>query len=221
MTRGRRVALSLLGLVLLAPAAGGCGGGDDGDGGAGPETPATVTATVTETATPEPTTTPDPTDPTDPTEPTGAVEPEQSGELPVPRTYDDALAHFDAWGSEPSEHPTFVTPSGNIFCVVSDDVLPAGCELTAGGIKDPDACAGAPTDRVGRVELRGGRATPVCNTDNIRSPGAPVLGYGEAARVGGGPVQCLVERIGVTCVHLRRTEGFFLRKGEYVIFNAG
>ena len=32
---------------------------------------------------------------------------------------------------------------------------------------------------------------------------------------------CLSESIGVTCVNLRRTEGFFLHKGEYVIFNAG
>ena len=32
---------------------------------------------------------------------------------------------------------------------------------------------------------------------------------------------CLSESIGVTCVNLRRTEGFFLHKGEHVIFNAG
>ena len=32
---------------------------------------------------------------------------------------------------------------------------------------------------------------------------------------------CLSEAIGVTCINLDKTEGFFLHRGEYVIFNAG
>ena len=73
---------------------------------------------------------------------------------------------------------------------------------------------------VGRIEFRGGRATPVCNTDTIRTPGAKVLPYGSAAHVRNGKYTCLSEAIGVTCINLVETEGFFLHRGEYVIFNA-
>ena len=48
-----------------------------------------------------------------------------------------------------------------------------------------------------------------------------MLYYGVAARFKNGKVMCLSESIGVTCIHLTKTEGFFLHKGEYVVFNAG
>ena len=59
----------------------------------------------------------------------------------------------------------------------------------------------------------------MCNTDTIRKPGAKVLPYGSATTVG--KIACLSEKIGVTCINLKKPEGFFLHKGEYVIFNAG
>ncbi len=141
--------------------------------------------------------------------------------LPVPRTYDDAMAHFDALGSEPFNVRRFVMPSGNIYCTVKVRGIAPSCEITAGGVKDPAVCAGTPTDVVGRISFVGGRATPVCNTDTIRQPNAKVLEYGVAARFRNFRIMCLSESIGVTCVNLKRTEGFFLHKGEYVIFNAG
>lgn len=88
-------------------------------------------------------------------------------------------------------------------------------------MRDEAVCAGSPSSFVGRIEFYQRRGVPVCNTDTFWEPGAPVLGYGEAARVPGGDVMCLSETIGVTCISLSRTEGFFLHKGEYVIFNAG
>src|SRR5687768_12191418 len=52
--------------------------------------------------------------------------------LPVPRTYDDALEHFDALGSEPFNVRRFVMPSGNIYCAVKVKGIAPGCEITEG-----------------------------------------------------------------------------------------
>jgi hypothetical protein len=141
--------------------------------------------------------------------------------LPIPRTYDDALEHFDALGSEPLNVRRFVMPSGNIYCALKVKSIAPGCEITEGAVEDPDVCAGTPTDDVGRVQFVGGRATPICNTDTIRQPKAPVLDYGVAARWRGFKIMCLSESIGVTCINTKQAEGFFLHRGEYVIFNAG
>jgi hypothetical protein len=136
----------------------------------------------------------------------------------IPRTYDAALAHFDV-AKDMRALRKFVSPSGNIYCNVGTSG-PKGCEINQGAVKDPAVCSGNPvSDRVGRIEFRRGRAVPVCNTDTIRKPGAKVLPYGSATTVG--KFACLSEKLGVTCIHLKRTEGFFIHKGEYVIFNAG
>jgi hypothetical protein len=151
----------------------------------------------------------------------GSPSPRIDSGLPIPRTYDDALEHFDALGSEPFNVRRFVLPSGNIYCAVKVKGIAPGCEINAGAVKDPAVCAGTPTDQVGRVQFIGGRATPVCNTDTIRQPKAPVLEYGVAARFNNFKIMCLSESIGVTCINTKATEGFFLHRGEYVIFNAG
>jgi len=206
---GRRTALVVVGLAL---AMAGCSDGS--------EDPA-ATATVTETVTtlPEAPTTLTPSPSTTPSAPSASAT--APGDADVPRTYDDALEHFDTFGSEPVDVTRFELPSGNIYCLVQHDVIPPGCEVGEGAIRDEGVCAGSPSAFVGRVEFQRRRATPVCNTDTIREPGAAVLRYGEAARVPGGDVMCLSEEIGVTCISMSRTEGFFLRSGEYVIFNAG
>jgi hypothetical protein len=136
----------------------------------------------------------------------------------IPRTYDAALAHFNV-ANDMRALKKFVTPSGNIYCNVGTSG-PKGCEINAGAVKDPAVCKGNPvSDRVGRIEFRRGRAVPVCNTDTIRKPGAKVLRYGSATTFGN--FACLSEKIGVTCINIKKTEGFFLHRGEYVIFNAG
>jgi hypothetical protein len=155
--------------------------------------------------------------------PAHAVRPEPSAaRASIPRTYDAALQHFgNAKGIERA-YKKFVTPSGNIYCALKVKGIPTGCELSQGSIKDPDACPGNPvSDRVGRVEFHGGRAVPICNTDTIRTPGARTLRYGDIAHIPGWHYACLSEEIGVTCINENKAEGFFLHRGEYVIFNAG
>jgi hypothetical protein len=139
----------------------------------------------------------------------------------IPRTYDAALRHFaHATGTEHA-YKKFVTPSGNIYCALKMGI-PTGCELSEGAIRDPGVCPGNPvSEYVGRVEFHRGRAVPICNTDTIRTPGAKTLKYGDIAHIPGWHYACLSEEIGVTCINENKTEGFFLHRGEYVIFNAG
>ena len=228
---GRRVALVVCGLALVLA---GCG-----DGGDVPQASTTVTVTAEPTSeapeTPSPTPSlsvaPTATVPPATQEPsavptksaTAQPSPEPSGSAGagIPLTDDAALEHFDTWGSEPVRARRFQSPSGNIYCVVKHDLYPSGCEIREGAVRDEAVCVGSPSSHVGRIEFYRRRAVPVCNTDTFWEPGAPVLGYGEAARVPGGGVMCLSETIGVTCISLSRTEGFFLRRGEYVIFKAG
>ena len=127
------------------------------------------------------------------------VDPEP-GSTPAadPATYDDALAHFDALGSEPYNVRRFVMPSGNIYCAVKVKGIAPGGEISVGAVEDEAVCADSPTDEVGRVQFVSGRATPVCNTDTIRQSNPPVLDYGVAARWKNFKIMCLSESIGVT-----------------------
>jgi len=157
-----------------------------------------------------------------PTGPADAVRPEAGAHARagIPRTYDAALAHFRNAEGYIRQYKRFTSPSGNIYCAVKVRGLPTGCEINEGAVRDPDVCRNNPASKyVGRVEFHGGHAVPVCNTDTIRMPGAPVLKYGDIARKGG--FACLSEEIGVTCINLNEADGFFLHRGEYVTFNAG
>jgi hypothetical protein len=152
-----------------------------------------------------------------------ALRPEPSAaRASIPRTYDAALAHFGKAPGRERAYRKFVTPSGNIYCALKMPGIPTGCELSQGAIKDPDACSGVPVSKyVGRVEFHRGRAVPICNTDTIRTLGTKTLKYGDIAHIAGWHYACLSEEIGMTCINENKTEGFFLHRGEYVIFNAG
>jgi hypothetical protein len=148
-----------------------------------------------------------------------AVTPARSS---IPRTYDEALRHFGDADGRQRRYKKFVTPSGNIYCALKVRGIPTGCEINEGAIKDPAVCSSNPGSKyVGRIEFHRGRAVPVCNTDTIRMPGAKKLAYGDIAYIPGWHYACLSERVGVTCINEDKAEGFFLHRGEYVIFNAG
>lgn len=149
--------------------------------------------------------------------PTGATSsaPDDDG---APSTYEEALALFDqATGSQ--EFSRFASPSGNLYCVLDSPYLPPSCELGIGAIPDPVTCsADGPSQNVGRIEFTEVAPQPVCNTDTIREPGPPVLGYGAIASWPDTTVTCVMERVGVTCVNPPVGQGFFLAKGRYLIF---
>ena len=86
--------------------------------------------------------------------------------------------HFEQrQGRRPAVRSGSLTPSGNIYCARQGArTAQRAARSTRASIKDPDVCSGNPVSKyVGRIEFHGGRATPVCNTDTIRQPGAQVL----------------------------------------------
>jgi hypothetical protein len=133
------------------------------------------------------------------------------------RSYEEAQQHIDdARRSE--ELAAFRSPSGNIFCRIGPGQ--AACEVREGRVGPPidGLCGESAATDVGRLELAEGRATPVCNTDSIRDPGAPKLAYGLRATVPDVEVTCLSEESGVTCVDPATEHGFFIARGSFTTF---
>lgn len=207
-------------VVLVCLAAGGCAAGSDAPD---PEAPS---ATPSASSNPSRDPTPsdgfiaggglDPSTPPETTEP--APEPDAEG---PPGTYTEAVDRFAAAFREydiPQEFSRFETPSGNIYCVLDDPGIPVGCEIGEGGVRDDAECIEAPSPVVGRIEFTDRGFVPVCNSDTIRTPGPPILGYGGVASVTGLPFQCVSEEIGVTCISTAQAQGFFIARGRYQIF---
>ena len=192
------VALAVVPLVVSA-----CGGGND------PVTPITTTVTVTPSSGSSKGTTSTSTTTTT----TPAAQP--------PKTYEQAMQHFAAGKIDAAAKPQFTSPTGNIYCSIAPSgAVPAGCELRDGRVTPPAGTCppGAAAKDVGRIEWSGDTPKPVCNSDTMIQPGAPVLQYGAIAMMQGSPFQCISESIGVTCINTAGREGFFLAKGAYSIF---
>jgi hypothetical protein len=164
-----------------------------------PEAPISPTATMTTTEAG-----PSPAPPTD--RPVG------------PTTYRAASARIDARGGAPTELRRFSTPGDVVYCLLDDPVIGPSCELSRGFIKDEAVCGAGTAEGVGRIETYQGRARPVCNSDTIREPGAPVVGDDRVLVTSGAHVECLVETAGVTCLDRGHHTGFFLGPGEYHVF---
>ncbi len=178
-------------------------------------TPATATVTVSVEASPNPTTSLDSAE-----GPTTSAPPDGRLDTP-PRTYDEAVGHFAAalvQNDVLQEFSRFATPTGNIYCVLDDPGIPMSCEISQGGVRDDAECIEAPNPLVGRIEFTERGFVPVCNSDTIRTPGPPVLGYGGVAAWTGSSFQCLAEEIGVTCISTVQEQGFFMARGRYQIF---
>ncbi|WP_134738940.1 hypothetical protein [Nocardioides sp. 503] len=133
-----------------------------------------------------------------------------------PTTYDEGAAHVAAASGEPVELARFLTPSGNIYCSISDLTGTPACELGEGPVKDLDVCdPQGPSVFVGRIELGEDGPVPLCNTDTIRGAQATPVEYGDVVTWPSSPVECVVEEIGVTCLDDDLREGFFLARGRY------
>ncbi len=163
----------------------------------------------------QPPTTALPPEPTAPSQPPTSTAPTNPG----PTTYAEALARFDARGTEPATMKRFRTPAGT-YCLLQSDFA-IGCELDSGkGVPAADYCGpDGPVDSVGRITYgEAGNPVAECNSDTIREPGAKLVGDGSAiAAPGGGGLLCLVEDIGVTCVDKSNQTGFYLGTG-YSVF---
>ncbi|TIC83862.1 hypothetical protein E8D34_14965 [Nocardioides sp. GY 10113] len=134
-----------------------------------------------------------------------------------PTTYAEAEAEITdqvTSGASVKAVARFSTPGDAIYCLFDGFVA---CELRVGAIADPDICANALGDAVGRIEFTDQGALPQCNTDTIREPGATTIA--PPAVVTAGAVTCAVEKIGVTCVDESTRTGFFLAPGDYATFS--
>lgn len=221
MRRGVRLVLVA---GALAAALVGCGDGDGDEPTAEPGDPVTVTETVAEPSDDVPTATATVSQPTD--KPVVPSETSDTGGPPggvtePPRSYDEAIEHFSAafaLNDIPQELSRFETPTGNIYCVLDDAGIPPSCEIAEGGVRDDAQCIEAPSPVVGRIEFTERGPVPVCNSDTIRTPGPPILGYTGVAAFTGLSIQCLSEEIGVTCLNTGTKQGFFLARGRYQLF---
>lgn len=187
-------------------------------GGCGSSTPAapqTTTITVTPTpsassATATPTST---TSTTSTSSTTAAVSP--------PTTFAEATARLATGTVDAAAGNAFTSPSGNIFCTVSNaGGTPVGCELKGGRIAQATAGScptGGPQD-IGRIEFLSNGPTPICNSDSIIQVNVPALKYGSIGAVGGSPIRCLSETIGMTCVDTATQHGFFIARNTYTVF---
>ncbi len=176
-------------------------------------TSATPSSVPTVAATP---TAPSSTTPTTPTVPTALAAGAQRG---APHSYAEASRSIRSGRESARVDGVFVSPSGNIFCTIGVGSTPA-CEVADGRTKPPEdgiCSADGPKD-VGRIELTGAGAVPVCNSDTVRRGTPPTLPYGSRAEAPGSTVSCLSERVGVTCVDSATEHGFFVAKRTFVTF---
>lgn len=208
-------------LVALTVALGGCGSGAGGTpsrtvtvevdapggstAGTGTPTAATPSAVPTERATPAEV-------------PTSLAVGRQRG---APHSFAEAKDRVNRTTKVAGVTSSFQSPSGNIVCVRGAGAAGTSiaCEVAKGRIAPPlpTICpAGGPRD-IGRIELRPDGAVPVCNSDTIRTGTEPRLAYGTRTRPGG-PVGCVSEEFGVTCVDSASGHGFFLARDTFVTF---
>jgi hypothetical protein len=219
-------------LALAALTACGAGGGDADDvptittRPSASDLPTSPTPTETTTSS-APATTPTASESSVPAVPPTAPVTTESGPSPEPptdepggpttyRAAETRIAQVGAASSETTAAERFSTKGDVLYCLLDDTVIGPACELRTGFIKDDDVCGADIADGVGRVETYQGEARPVCNSDTIREPGAPVI---EApALVASGMISCGVESIGVTCIDPDSHTGFFLGPHEYHVF---
>jgi hypothetical protein len=95
----------------------------------------------------------------------------------------------------------FVTPSGNIWCLVassSDSTNGVVCEIREHSYSAPPKPADCRLDWGDRISLKPG-GTPVvhCHGDTIFDSGMPTLPYGQTRWAG--PIKCEAQPSGVIC----------------------
>jgi hypothetical protein len=182
-------------------------------------TPVTVTVYPTQVAAPAPST-PIPTRYAGATAPGDSAQGVSAGHLNgAPADVDEAIARVTGAENAESVQGVFTSPTGNIFCSVVDDGAVMACELAEGRVPAPGICPPGGPQEVRRLELGADAVKPACS-DTIREPDAeaPKLRYARRTVVAGTPIQCLSEKVGITCVDTTGRRGFFLAKGTFATF---
>lgn len=120
--------------------------------------------------------------------------------------------------AQPASDPTvsFVTPSQNIFCILSEK-SGAHCEIfTFTPTNHPAPGEDCGVDWGGQFDLGStGRTVMGCYGDTKLSADPPVLDYGHSAEAAG--IVCASERGGLTCTN-RDGHGFSLSRARQRLF---
>jgi hypothetical protein len=112
--------------------------------------------------------------------------------------------------------PDFLSPSGNIGCVIAGGV--ARCDIAHRTWSPPARPASCSTevDYGQGLEVGSGRASVVCAGDTAMIPGSPRLSYGTASLVEG--FLCLSRTSGMRCTNRSTGHGFFISIQSYLLF---
>jgi len=180
-----RPLLTLLPLAALAVAAAGCGSG----GGS--------TTVVVHDTTPARTVTVNPGGPM-----RTATTPVPNGRRPSPQRV-TRVVHEEA----------FQSPSGNIGCIVANDL--ARCDLKTKEWRTlrPNDCPKEVGFGQGIQVGGSGPAGPVCGGDTTLNPTATVLPYGTASQVDG--FRCVSSARGMSCRNPATRHGFFVSRQTF------
>jgi hypothetical protein len=112
---------------------------------------------------------------------------------------------------------TFLSPSGNIGCVVLGAV--ARCDIQhrswAPGPR-PSTCPKIVDYGQGVEVTAAGPGALVCAGDTALDPSAPKLAYGSTNVEG--PVRCVSATAGMTCRNTSTAHGFFISFQSYRVF---
>jgi len=109
----------------------------------------------------------------------------------------------------------FLTPSGNIACVM-EDANTLRCDLMSQTNPRPAKPADCPVEYGGAYGLLAkGKASPLCHGDTIYNPSYPKLPYGVTWSNNG--IMCESKQTGLTCKNFAG-RGFFLSKANQQVF---
>jgi hypothetical protein len=123
-----------------------------------------------------------------------------------------------AQAAEPVVHlAAFVTPSGNIGCMIAGGVV--RCDIERRSWKPPvrpSSCPDVVDFGQGLQIGSSGPARFVCSGDTVREAGAAKLAYGSSTQAGG--FTCASRRDGLSCRRSSDGHGFFISIQSYRIF---
>jgi hypothetical protein len=110
---------------------------------------------------------------------------------------------------------TFVSPSGNIGCVMTGNF--ARCDIKEHSWPTPPKPSSCDVDYGQGVAVgKHGRASYVCAGDTAFDLNADTLGYGD--RVSQRLMRCSSKSKGMRCVNRRTRHGFFLSRADVRLF---
>ena len=137
------------------------------------------------------------------------------GSTEVPATDQEPATETAGVVLEPGPTGTFRSPSGNILCLMQQELTSCWIGEKQWSIDQPAEPECAEADWGDAIEVSTVEVRWPCYTDFIYDPAADILDYGEAMVVPG--FRCDSARAGVTCLN-QAGQGFRLAKAEVVVF---